>query len=87
MRFYDTRGFDRVAQIQHSRNEVELDEADGTTKIIDRSEFWVRWTYKPEMELLLRAAGFPKYEICGGFDRRPLTHETDQMIVLAWAGE
>jgi SAM-dependent methyltransferase len=87
MRFYDTRGFDRVAQVQHSRNEVELDEADGKTKIIHRSEFWVRWTYKPEMELLLRATGFANYEICGGFDRRPLTQETDQMIVLAWAGE
>jgi hypothetical protein len=39
------------------------------------------------MELLLRAAGFSRYEICGGFDRRPLTQETDAMIVLAWAGE
>ena len=47
----------------------------------------MRWTYKPEMELLLRAARFAKYEICGGFDRRPLTQETDQMVVLAWAGE
>lgn len=87
MRFYDTRGFDRVAQIQHSRNEIEVDEADGTTRIIHRSEFRVRWTYKAEMELLLRAAGFSRYEICGDFDRRPLTQETDNLIVLAWAGE
>ena len=85
MRFYDTRGFDRVAQIQHSRNEVEQDEPDGTTRIIHRSEFWVRWTFKPEMELLLRAAGFTKFEICGGFDRRPLTQESDLLIVLAHA--
>ena len=75
-----------VAQIQRSRNEIELDEPDGTTRIIHRSEFFVRWTYKPEMELLLRAAGFARYEICGGFDRRPLTQETDLMIVLAWEG-
>jgi hypothetical protein len=46
----------------------------------------VRWTYKAEMELLLRAADFARYEICGGFDRRPLTQETDQLVVLAWAG-
>ena len=54
IRCYDTRSFDRVAQLQRSRNEVELDEADGTTRIIHRSEFLVRWTYKAEMELLLR---------------------------------
>jgi SAM-dependent methyltransferase len=87
LRMYDTRGFDRVAQIQRSRNEIEQDEADGTTRIIHRSEFLVRWTYKAEMELLLRAAGFARYEVCGGFDRRPLTQETDGMVVLAWRGE
>lgn len=87
LRFYDTRSFDRVAQVQRSRNEIERVEADGTTQVIHRSEFLVRWTYKPEMELLLRAAGFARYEVCGGFDRRPLTEETDQMVVLAWAAE
>jgi SAM-dependent methyltransferase len=87
LRCYDTRSFDRVAQVQRSQNEVVLDEADGTTRIIHRSEFLVRWTYKAEMELLLRAAGFARFEVYGGFDRRPLTQETDAMVVLAWAGE
>lgn len=87
LRFYDTRGFDRVKQIQHSRNEVELDEADGTTRVIHKSEFWVRWTYKAEMELLLRLAGFARWEVYGGFDRRPLAAETDQLVVEAWQGE
>ena len=81
------RSFDRVAQLQRSRNEVELDEADGTTHMIHRSEFLVRWTYKAEMELLLRSAGFARYELYGGFDRRPLTQETDAMVMLAWEGE
>jgi SAM-dependent methyltransferase len=85
VRCYDIRSFDRVAQVQRSRMEVELDHDDGTTCIIHRSEFHVRWTYKAELELLLRAAGFARYEICGGFDRRPLAQETDQMVVLAWA--
>jgi hypothetical protein len=31
--------------------------------------------------------GFARYEVRGGFDRRPLTPETDAMAVLAWAGE
>ncbi len=87
MRAYDTRSFDRVAQLQRSLYEVELDEPDGTTGIIHRSEFLVRWTYKAEMELLLRAAGFARYGLFGGFDRRPLTQETDGMVCLAWAGE
>jgi hypothetical protein len=86
VRCYDTRSFDRVAQLQRSRNEIEMDDHDGTTRIIHRSEFLVKWTYMAEMELLLRAAGFAEYEICGGFDRRPLNQETDQMVVLGWAG-
>jgi len=36
------------------------------------------------MELLLRVAGFARWEISGGFDRRPMTRETDAMIVEAW---
>ena len=36
------------------------------------------------MELLLRLAGFARWRFCGDFDRRPLTKETDSMIVLAW---
>lgn len=87
LRCYDTRHFDRVAQVQRSRNEIESVEADGTTRVIHRSEFLVRWTYKAEMELLLRAAGFERYEVSGGFDLRPLADETDLMIVRAWAAE
>jgi hypothetical protein len=44
LRDYNIRSFDRVAQVQRSRNEVELDEADGTTRVIHCSEFLVRWT-------------------------------------------
>jgi hypothetical protein len=36
------------------------------------------------MELLLRITGFSRWEICGGYDRRPLEHETDGMVVFAW---
>jgi hypothetical protein len=36
------------------------------------------------MELLLKAAGFSRWQICGGFDRRPLTREDDLMVVFAW---
>ena len=56
-----------------------------TTERVGISEFWVRWTFKPEMKRPLRAAGFTKYGNCGGFDRRPLTQESDLLIVLARA--
>jgi len=48
-----------------------------------RSEDRSRYFYKHEMELLLRIAGFARWEIYGDFDRRPLTRETEAMIVTA----
>ncbi len=83
MRMYDTRTFDRVAQVQHSINELELLAADGSVETVYRSEVRGRYIYKQEMELLLRVAGFAQWEIYGGFDRHPLTDENDAMIVSA----
>jgi SAM-dependent methyltransferase len=84
MRMYDTRTIDRVAQVQHSVNELELLAADGSVAAVHRSQVSLRYVYKHEMELLLRVAGFARWEICGDFDRRPLTREGDVMIVTAW---
>ncbi len=83
MRMYDTRTFDRVAQMQHSINELELLAADGSVERIYRSEVRGRYVFKHEMELLLRVAGFSQWDILGDFDGRPLTRETDAMIVVA----
>jgi SAM-dependent methyltransferase len=84
LRLYDTRSFNRVEQIQHSLNEIEILDGEGNVQTIHRSTFRVRWTYKAEMALLLRVAGFARWEIFGDFNRRPLTQETDAMIVFAW---
>jgi SAM-dependent methyltransferase len=86
IRYYDTRRFDRVKQIQYSINEAEFLDAAGKVTAVHRSRIEIRWVYKEEMALLLRIAGFPRWEICGGFDRRPLTQETDEMVVLAYNG-
>jgi SAM-dependent methyltransferase len=86
MRMYDTRTFDRVAQVQHSINELELLGADGSVQQVHRSEISLRYIYKNEMALLLRAAGFARFEIYGDFDRRPLIGEDDAMIVEARGG-
>jgi SAM-dependent methyltransferase len=84
VRLWDTRTLDRVEQLQHSYIEIEM--LDATGKVIETypSKTTVRWIYKAEMELLLRIAGFARWQILGGFDGRPLLHETDAMIVKAW---
>jgi SAM-dependent methyltransferase len=84
IRLYDTRTFDRVAQEQHSLNEIELLDADGNVQATHRSEIRSRYIYKNEMELLLRIAGFARWEIYGDFDGRPLSRENDAMVVKAW---
>lgn len=87
VRMWDTRTFDRVQQLQHSLNEIELLDATGQVTATHPSKTTIRWIYKTEMELLLRLAGFARWEILGGFDGRLLRHETDAMIVKAWAHE
>jgi hypothetical protein len=84
IRMYDTRRLDRVAQVQYSLNEIELLAADGGIQSVHRSQHCGRYFYKQEMELLLRVAGFTRWEIYGNFDRRPFTRETDDLIVAAW---
>jgi SAM-dependent methyltransferase len=84
VRMWDTRTFDRVKQLQYSFNEIEMLDATGKVIATYPSRTTIRWIYKAEMELLLRAAGFDRWEILGGFVGRPLTQETDAMIVKAW---
>jgi hypothetical protein len=81
---YDTRTIDRVAQTQHSLNELELLAADGRVATVHRSQVSMRYLFKHEMELLLRIAGFARWQIDGDFNGHPLTRETDAMIVTAW---
>jgi SAM-dependent methyltransferase len=84
VRIFDTRTLKRVEQIQHSSIEIQELDAEGQIRASHRSETAMRWTFKPEMELLLRVSGFPRWQICGGFDRRPLVREDDLMVVFAW---
>ncbi len=84
LRLYDTRTMDRVQQIQYSKNEIEELDEDGTLIAVHRSETSMRWIYRAEMELLLRVAGYSRWEIAGGFDGRRLVKDDDLMIVQAW---
>jgi hypothetical protein len=62
---------------------LDLVAADGSVQTLYRSQDSSRYIYKHEMALLLRAAGFARWEIYGDFDRRPLTLENDAMVVTA----
>jgi len=84
LRHYDTRTFDLVKQTQHSINDLEQVNEDGSQTLVHRSVNTVRWVYKAEMELLLRVAGFQRWEILGDFTGKPLDKETDGMVVHAW---
>lgn len=86
VRMWDTRTFDRVNQLQHSFNEIEMLDGAGKVTATYPSRTTLRWTYKPELELLLRTVGFARWELLGDFDGRPLKNETDWMIVQAWTG-
>jgi len=84
LQLYDRRSMDRVNQSQRSEIEVrELDEA-GATVASHRFEARQRWVYRYELELLLRLAGFARWEIAGDFAGAPLTRDDQQMIAWAW---
>jgi SAM-dependent methyltransferase len=70
----------------HQVRSVEMELREGGPKgaVAHRHAFRFRWVYRAEMELLLHVAGFPHFEVAGGFDGRPLVKDTDLMIWTAW---
>ena len=84
VRHYDTRSFDRVGQLQFSKVEIEWLDESGNVSATHTSFTTLRWIYKLEMELLLRLAGFARFEIYENFERQPLTSDDKPMIVQAW---
>jgi SAM-dependent methyltransferase len=81
---YDLSRFDRVNQrVAVEREVVEHDEA-GRPARSTAVGFQLRWTYRFELELLLGAAGFARVDLYGGFDRRLLERDHDEMVVVAW---
>lgn len=78
------REYDRVGQILRAAMELRESDARGYAGAVHRHRFSLRWTYRFEMELLLKTAGFPRCEVLGGFDGRPLERDTDEMVWTAW---
>jgi SAM-dependent methyltransferase len=84
LRMWDTRTKHPVAQRQESLVEMEEADADGSVTRTHRFATTQRWVYRAEFELLLRAAGFTRWEILGGWDRAPLTRDDQQMMAFGW---
>jgi SAM-dependent methyltransferase len=82
--FYVTRQTDRVNQILRVERELVESDARGYAGATHRDRFNMRWTWKPEMELLLGAAGFTRWSLAGGFDGRPLEKDPTEMVWTAW---
>jgi SAM-dependent methyltransferase len=77
---YSTTRYDHARQRMVTEREVLA--ADGA--VLGHYAFALRWTYRWEMELLLRAAGFQRWDVRGGFDGRPLESDRDEMVWTAW---
>jgi SAM-dependent methyltransferase len=84
LQHYDSRTIDPVRQLQHSVNEVRELDAAGRVVASHTSETDVRWVYPAELELLLRVAGFKRWEIRGGFDGEPVGTNEGMLIASAW---
>jgi SAM-dependent methyltransferase len=83
LQLFDKRTKNRVEQTQHSDMEIRLLDKDGRQIAVYPSETDVKWSTKPELELLLRMAGFSEVRFEGGYDRRPLDKSSDELLAFA----
>lgn len=60
---------DRVEQLQHIRRTIERVDGVGRVTETHRLDVRLRYAGKPEMELLLRTAGFGRWSVVTPFDR------------------
>lgn len=81
---WSTRTCDLVNQTMHVEMQLRQPGTGGAAAVAHRHVFDLRWVYRAEMELLLRTAGFLRWEVAGGFDGRPLVRDTDLMVWTAW---
>lgn len=93
LRVFDRAEDDRVEQTRRILRRLEYVNADGSIAEERRFAFRLRYVFKPEMELLLRLAGFARWEVrpiaagyrdaaAAGEDRAP--EEGDILLWTAW---
>jgi SAM-dependent methyltransferase len=69
IKVWDTIQPDTLEQINRVTRHVELFDAAGAIERTFDAEFTLRYCYAPEIELLLRAAGFSRWEVCTPFEK------------------
>ncbi len=69
---------DQANQVQHGTWRFETDGLEHLTQM------GIRWIYKEEFKLLLRLAGFERWEVYGGFDKSEFSAQSDEMVWIAW---
>jgi SAM-dependent methyltransferase len=62
VRVVDRADTDRVEQVRTLTRRIEFVSGDGTVTETRTTRFRIRYAWKPEMELLLRVAGFARWE-------------------------
>ncbi len=91
VRVFDACEDDRIEQVRRVTRRVEFTDDAGAIVRTVTTPFTIRWVYKPEMELLLAAAGFVRWTvqpldtIDGAWtpvERTP--HEGDMLLWKAW---
>lgn len=93
VRMWDRAEDDRVDQVRRMSRRIELSDAAGRVTRSETVRFSLRYVYKPEMELLLRVAGFPRWQVRPAFTsymdsgslagERPI-REGDVLAWTAW---
>jgi len=93
LRVYDHAAQDRVEQISTITRRIEYLDRAGTITRAENASFQIRYVFKPEMELLLRVAGFTRWETrplftdyrdaASGVRGRPAA-EGDHLLYTAW---
>ena len=78
VKVYDHAEDDRVEQIRRLSRRIEFTDASGTVTRRENVSFSLRYVYKPEMELLLRVAGFSSWDV-----RPAFTDYTDPSSIVA----
>lgn len=72
---------ERVHQLVHVTYRFEEEAGEGSRFEVS---FTLRWIFKGEFALLLRAAGFQRWQVCGGFHGEPLQRDDQEMVWTAW---
>jgi SAM-dependent methyltransferase len=82
--YYSTAWRDRVNQTMRIEAEIAESDPRGYVGQSHRYEFSMRWTFRPEMELLLHTAGYARFDVKSGFEDEPLDSDRAEMVWTAW---